>query len=56
METADKEKKNNYPDAFLKKCWHFTPFLVSVVGLPGVKSEATLQRIASHLANKFKEP
>ena len=34
---AEKEKKRKYLEAFLQKCLHFSPFIVSVGGLPLIK-------------------
>ena len=56
LETAEKAKKKKYLDACLKQRRHFTPFVVSVKGLLGVDSEATLKRIAICFAMKWKEP
>ena len=45
-----------YMEACLKQRQHFSPFVVSVDGLLGVEATATLKRIASHLATKWKQP
>ena len=56
LETADKLNNKKYLSAFLKQRGRFTPSVVSVDGLLGVKAEATLKRISSRLAPKCKEP
>ena len=56
LETTDKAKKKKYLNVCLKKRRHFTPFVVSVDVFLGVEAEATLKRIASRLATKWKEP
>ena len=43
-------------DAYLKQCWHFTPFVASVHGLSRIDAEATVKCIASRLMTKWKEP
>ena len=44
-----------YLEACLQKCWHFPPFVASVDGLLRVEAKATLKRIASRLAIKWKQ-
>ena len=44
-----------YLEACLKQRQHFSPFVVSVDGLLGVEATATLKRIASRLATKWKQ-
>ena len=56
LETAEKEKKKKYIDAFLKRRQHFTPLVDSVDRLLGVEAEVTLKRIFSRLAKNRKEP
>ena len=51
-----KVEEKQYPVACIKQRRHFTPFVISVELLLGVEAEATLKRIASHLAMKLKEP
>ena len=53
---AEREKKKKYIHARLNKRQQFTPFVASVDGLLGVEAEATLKRIASHIATKWKKP
>ena len=55
LETAECKKKRMYLNACLNWRRHFTPFVASVDGLLGVEAEATLKRIAIHLAQKWKE-
>ena len=45
-----------YLEACLQQHWHFSPFVASVDGLLGVEATATLKRIASRLATKWKQP
>ena len=54
LETSYEEKKSNYLVACLKQRRHFTPFVVSVDGLLGIKEEATMKGIASILVTKWK--
>ena len=56
LKTAEKVKKKNDLNAYLKQGRHCTPFVVSVDSLLGVKGEATLKRIAGRLTKKWKEP
>ena len=44
-----------YLEACLKQRRHFSPFVASVDGLLGVEATATLKRIASRLATKWKQ-
>ena len=44
-----------YIEACLQQSWHFYPFVASVDGLMGVEATATLKRIASRLATKWKQ-
>ena len=58
MDTGEREKKKNkkkYLHAFLKYHRRFNPFVASVDGLIGFEAEATLKRLSSHLATKWKE-
>ena len=55
LETAEKEKNNNYLDACLKQRRHFTPFVASVDGLIRVGAKVTLKFIASRHTKKWKE-
>ena len=54
LETAEKAKKNKYPDTCLKQCRQCTTFVVSVDGLLGIEAEAKLKYITSRLAKKWK--
>ena len=58
LETAKSKKKNNnkYLNACLKNRLHFTTLFSLVYGLLGVEAEATLQQIASHLVQEWKDP
>ena len=50
LEEAERAKKKMYLEACLQQRRHFSPFVASVDGLLGVEAEATLKRIAIHLA------
>ena len=56
LHEAEKGKKKIYLEACLQQRRHFSPFVASVDGLLGVKVTATLKRIASRLATKWKQP
>ena len=45
-----------YLEACLQQHRHFSPFIASVDGLLGVEATATLKRLASRLATKWKKP
>ena len=53
---AERGKKKIYPEACLQQRRHFSPFVASVDGLLGVEATATLKRIASRLAAKWRQP
>ena len=53
---AENGKKKIYLEACLQQRWHFSPVVASVDGLLGVEATATLKRIASCLATKWKHP
>ena len=56
LEEAERGKKKMYLEACLQQCRHFSPFVASVDELLGVEATATLKRIASRLASKWKQP
>ena len=56
LHEAEKEKKKMYLEACLQQRRHFSPFFASVDGILGVEATATLKRIASRLATKWKQP
>ena len=56
LEGAEKGKKKMYLEACLQQRRHFSPFVASVDGFLGVEATATLKRIASRLASKWKQP
>ena len=56
METSERENNRNYLYACLNERRHFTTRIALVDSLLGIDLEATLKRIASHLAQKWKEP
>ena len=45
-----------YLEVCIQQRRHFSPFVASVDGLMGVEATATLKRIASRLATKWKQP
>ena len=56
LEEADRGKKKMYLEACLQQPRHFSPFVAYIDGLLGVEATATLKRIASCLASKWKQP
>ena len=48
-------EKKMYLEACLQQFWHFYPFIASEEGLLGVEATATLKRLASRLATKWKQ-
>ena len=50
-----KGEKNTYIKACLQQLRHFSPFVASVDGMLGVEATATLKRITSRLATKWKQ-
>ena len=55
LHEAEKGKKKMCLEACLQQCRHFSPFVALVDGLLGVEATATLKRIASRLATKWKQ-
>ena len=55
LEEAEKSKKNMYLEAFLQQHWHFSQFFASVDGQLGAEETATLKRISSRLASKWRQ-
>ena len=55
LEEAEKGEKKMYLEACLQQRRHLSPFVASVDGLLGVEATATLKRIASRLASKWKQ-
>ena len=53
---AKKGKKKMYLEACLQQRRHFSPFVALADRLLGVEETATLKRIASRLATKWKQP
>ena len=53
LETSEKDKKKIYLNACLKQLCYFTPFVASVYGLLGVKTETNIKRIFGRLAKKL---
>ena len=49
-------KKKMYLEACPQQRRHLSPFVASVDGLLGVEATATLKRIASRLATKWRQP
>ena len=56
LQEAEREKTRMYLKACLKQNRHFSPFVASMYGLLGVEATATLKRIASCLATKWRQP
>ena len=56
LQEAERGKKRMYLEACLQQRRHLYPFLASVDGLLGVEATATLKRLASRLATKWKQP
>ena len=56
LQMAEREKKKNYAESFLKQCPNFSPFAVSVYGLIDVEAEATLKNISGRLGTKWNQP
>ena len=55
LHEAERGKKKMYLEASLQQRRHFSPFFALVEGLLGVEATATLKRIASRLATKWKQ-
>ena len=55
LHEAERIKKKMYLEACLQQRRHFSPFFASVDGLLGVEATATLKRLASCLATKWKQ-
>ena len=55
MEEAEKSKKKMYLERCLQQRRHFLPFVASIDGLLSVEATATLKRIASRLASKWRQ-
>ena len=55
LHEAEKGKKNMYMEDFLHKLRHFYPFVALVDEMLGVEVTATLKRIDSRLATKWKQ-
>ena len=56
LHESEKGKKKMYLEACLQQRRHFSSFVASVDGLLGVKATATLKKIASLLATKWRQP
>ena len=55
LHKAERGKKRMYLEACLRRRRHFSPFVASVDGLPGVEATENLKRLASHLVTKWKQ-
>ena len=55
MEEAEKSKNKMYLEHCLHQRRHFSTFVASVDGLLRVEATATLKRIASRLASKWRK-
>ena len=56
LQYAERGKKRMYLEACFQQRRYFYPFVASVNGLLGVEATATLKRLASRLATKWKQP
>ena len=56
LQEAERGNKRMYLDACLQQHRHFSPSVASVDGLLGVEATATLKRLASPLATKWRQP
>ena len=56
LQEAERGKKRMNLEACLQQRRHFSPFVVLVGGILGVEATATLKRLASRLATKWKQP
>ena len=56
LQDVEREKKKMYQEACLQQRRHSSPFIASVNGILGVEARATLERIASCLAKKWRKP
>ena len=56
MQETKRAKNKMYLEACFQQRAHFYPFVVSVDRLLGVEATATLKRIASCLATKWRQP
>ena len=55
LHEAERRKKNMYLEACFQQRQHFSPFVALVDRMLGVKAMATLKRVASRLATKWKQ-
>ena len=56
LKTSERENKNKYPRSCINNCRHSTLFVTSVESYLRLESETMLKRIASRLAQNWKEP
>ena len=56
LQEAERGKKRMYLEACLQQRRHFSHFVASVDGLMGVEATATLKRLASRMATKWRQP
>ena len=56
LHEAERGGNKMYLEACLQEHRHFSPFIASVDGLSGVEATATLKRVASRLATKWRQP
>ena len=56
LQEAERTKKKMYLEACLQQRRHLYPFVASINGMLGEESTATLKRIASLLATKWRQP
>ena len=56
LQEAERAKKRMYLEACIQQRKYFYPFFALVDGFLGVEATATLKRIASFLATKWRQP
>ena len=56
LQEAERANRNIYLEACLQQLRHFSPFVASVIRLLGLGATATLKRIPSSLATKWRQP
>ena len=56
LQEAERGKKRMYLEACLQQRRHFSPFVESADEPLGVEAKATLKRLSSRLATKWKQP
>ena len=52
---VERKNKRKYLDSCMQQRIHFSPFVVSIIGILSTKMEATLKRRASRLTTKWRQ-